>query len=181
MHTHINTYKYADTRADRKPTAGLLHVDRQTNGGMHARWWKHTTVVDEQIVRKMDGSDGMKRHRRRERRTEVGWAGLFLTALKFPQVGLKRNRWRCKGTGSQSSHRDQCYHRQTQIQQTSHSFRRRSFNQGELFGRFPPVSKSTSLLVDLNWFAESIWLNQAEMLHYIHVTLRLVTFTDFLS
>lgn len=85
---------------------------------MHARWWEHTTVADGWIVRKMDGSDGMKRHRRRERRTDVGWAGLFLTALIFPQVGLKRNRWRYKGTGRQLSHTDQCYHPQTKTQQT---------------------------------------------------------------
>lgn len=40
----------------------------------------------------------MKRYRWRERRTDVGRAGLFLTALLFPQVGLKTK---------QMSHSDQ--------------------------------------------------------------------------
>lgn len=40
----------------------------------------------------------MKRHRRRETRTDVGRAGLVLTALLFPQVGLKRNRLQRDGT-----------------------------------------------------------------------------------
>lgn len=86
---------------------------------MHARWWQHTTVADGWIVREMDGGDGMKRHRRRETRTDVGRAGLVLKALLFPQVGLKRNRWRYKGTGRQLSRTDRrCYHPQTRTQQT---------------------------------------------------------------
>lgn len=100
MHTKIHT---VCRHAGRLLPAGVLHVDRQTNVGMHARWWQHTTVADGWIVLKMDGSDEMKRHRRRERRTDVGWD---LTALIFPQDGLKWNRRRYKGMGCQLGHMD---------------------------------------------------------------------------
>lgn len=74
--------------AGRLAPAGVLHVERQTDVGMHAWWWQDTTGADVWTGQKMDGwmdgGDGMKRHRRGERRTDVGRAAR--------PAGLKRKR-----------------------------------------------------------------------------------------